>query len=215
MIEEELARPGLSARPRRRLELGLQEFARSAVVAGYGVTFIRPAIEADIAAGTVDVGRVEDSPVANDLARPSAGRAETPSHRLSSPGAVDARVIVAGGLEQLPDARSFRVDSPPRRRAAGTSSICRSSRTRADGPASHRIDDVSVHARAGDSIVALGGGSAIDLARRSPRPSSCRPSIPTTYAGARTTYYGGAIPSGRCGVRSRRCGPRRSSTTST
>src|SRR5439155_577797 len=43
-----------------RLELGLQESARSAVTAGYGVTFIsRAAIEADLAAGTLAVARVK------------------------------------------------------------------------------------------------------------------------------------------------------------
>src|SRR6266699_1284318 len=46
--------------PDVRLELGLQESARSAVIGGYGVTFIsRSAIEGDLAAGTVAVGRVE------------------------------------------------------------------------------------------------------------------------------------------------------------
>jgi DNA-binding transcriptional LysR family regulator len=80
VIEEELREAGLRLRDLDvRLELGLQESARSAVVAGYGVTFIsRSAIEADIAAGTVDVGRVEglDPSRTISLVR-SAGRAET------------------------------------------------------------------------------------------------------------------------------------------
>ena len=80
VIEEELRAAGLRLRDLDvRLELGLQESARSAVVAGYGVTFIsRSAIESDIAAGTVDVGRVEglDPSRTISLVR-SVGRAET------------------------------------------------------------------------------------------------------------------------------------------
>ena len=80
VIEEELREAGVRLRDLDvRLELGLQESARSAVVAGYGVTFIsRSAIEADIAAGTVDVGRVEglDPSRTISLVR-SVGRAET------------------------------------------------------------------------------------------------------------------------------------------
>jgi DNA-binding transcriptional LysR family regulator len=60
VIDDELRAAGV--RPRDldvRLELGLQESARSAVLAGYGMTFIsRSAIEADLAAGTVATARV-------------------------------------------------------------------------------------------------------------------------------------------------------------
>jgi DNA-binding transcriptional LysR family regulator len=43
-----------------QLELGLQESVKSAVVAGYGVTFIsQTAIEAELAAGTLAVARVK------------------------------------------------------------------------------------------------------------------------------------------------------------
>jgi DNA-binding transcriptional LysR family regulator len=61
VIEDELRRAGTRLRDLEpRLELGLQESARSAVLAGYGVTFIsRAAIEADLAAGTLAVARVE------------------------------------------------------------------------------------------------------------------------------------------------------------
>ena len=57
VIEDELRRAGTRLRDLEpRLELGLQESARSAVLAGYGVTFIsRAAIEADLAAGTLAV----------------------------------------------------------------------------------------------------------------------------------------------------------------
>src|ERR671935_1426662 len=61
VIEDELRRAGTRLRDLEpRLELGLQESARSAVAAGYGVTFIsRAAIEADLAAGTLAVARVK------------------------------------------------------------------------------------------------------------------------------------------------------------
>src|SRR5438876_3634263 len=61
LLEDELRRAGTRLRDLEpRLELGLQESARSAVAAGYGVTFIsRAAIEADLAAGTFAVARVK------------------------------------------------------------------------------------------------------------------------------------------------------------
>lgn len=80
VIEEELRAAGVRLRDLDvRLELGLQESARSAVVAGYGVTFIsRSAIEADLAAGTVKVGRVEGLEPSREISLVrSAGRAET------------------------------------------------------------------------------------------------------------------------------------------
>jgi DNA-binding transcriptional LysR family regulator len=80
VIDDELRGVGLRLRDLDvRLELGLQESARSAVLAGYGITFIsRSAIEADVAAGTLAIGRVEGLDPARDiqLVR-SAGRAET------------------------------------------------------------------------------------------------------------------------------------------
>jgi DNA-binding transcriptional LysR family regulator len=61
VIEDELRRAGTRLRDLEpRLELGLQESARSAVSAGYGVTFIsRTAIETDLAAGTLALARVK------------------------------------------------------------------------------------------------------------------------------------------------------------
>jgi alcohol dehydrogenase class IV len=57
---------------------------------------------------------------------------------------------------------------------------------------SHRVDDVAALARSGDSVVALGGGSAIDLGKAvSAAAALPLVSVPTTYAGAEwTTYYG-------------------------
>jgi DNA-binding transcriptional LysR family regulator len=61
VIEEELRRAGLRLRDLDvHLELGLQESVKSAVSAGYGVTFIsRSAVEAELAAGTLAFARVE------------------------------------------------------------------------------------------------------------------------------------------------------------
>jgi DNA-binding transcriptional LysR family regulator len=80
VIDDELRAAGVRLRDLDvRLELGLQESARSAVVAGFGVTFIsRSAIEADLAAGTVAIGRVEGLEPSREIALVrSTGRAET------------------------------------------------------------------------------------------------------------------------------------------
>jgi DNA-binding transcriptional LysR family regulator len=60
VVEEELRRAGLKLRSLEpKLELGLQESVKSAVAAGYGVTFIsRTAIEGELAAGTLATARV-------------------------------------------------------------------------------------------------------------------------------------------------------------
>lgn len=80
VIEDELRRSGVRLRDLApRLELGLQESVRSAVQAGYGVTFIsRSAIEADLAAGRLAAARVEGlEPVREISLVRSAGRATT------------------------------------------------------------------------------------------------------------------------------------------
>ncbi|HEY6836252.1 MAG TPA: LysR family transcriptional regulator [Gaiellaceae bacterium] len=80
VIEDELRRAGTRLRDLEpRLELGLQESARSAVSAGYGVTFIsRTAIEADLAAGTLAVARVKGLDPAREIALVrSSGRSPT------------------------------------------------------------------------------------------------------------------------------------------
>jgi DNA-binding transcriptional LysR family regulator len=80
VIEEELRAAGVRLRDLDvRLELGLQESARSAVIGGFGVTFIsRSAIEADLAAGTVATARVEGLEPSREISLVrSTGRAET------------------------------------------------------------------------------------------------------------------------------------------
>jgi DNA-binding transcriptional LysR family regulator len=61
VVDEELRRAGLRVRELGpKLELGLQESVKSAVAAGFGVTFIsRTAIEGELAAGTLAMARVE------------------------------------------------------------------------------------------------------------------------------------------------------------
>ena len=80
VIEDELRRAGTRLRELEpRLELGLQESARSAVAAGYGVTFIsRAAIEADLAAGTLAFARVKGLDPSREISLVrSAGRSPT------------------------------------------------------------------------------------------------------------------------------------------
>src|SRR5881275_1779585 len=80
VIDDELREVGVRLRDLDvRLELGLQESARSAVLAGYGVTFIsRSAIDADVESGALAIARVDGLDPAREisLAR-SSGRAET------------------------------------------------------------------------------------------------------------------------------------------
>ncbi len=80
MIDDELREMGVRLRELDvRLELGLQESARTAVLNGFGVTFIsRGAIEADVAAGSLAIARVEGLEPSREiqLVR-STGRAET------------------------------------------------------------------------------------------------------------------------------------------
>ena len=95
MIDDELRELGLRLRDLNvKLELGLQESARAAVLAGVGATFIsRIAIEDDLDAGTLAVARVQGLEPARDvqLVRAS-GRAET---RI-------AQEFVAFARERLP-----------------------------------------------------------------------------------------------------------------
>ena len=80
VIEDELRRGPIRLRDLDvRLELGLQESVKSAVVAGYGVTFIsRSGVEAELAAGTLAAARVKGLEPAREisLVRPS-GRSPT------------------------------------------------------------------------------------------------------------------------------------------
>jgi DNA-binding transcriptional LysR family regulator len=60
VVEDELRRRGARLRAQARIELGLQESVKSAVVAGYGVSFISEAgLQGELATGTIDMARVE------------------------------------------------------------------------------------------------------------------------------------------------------------
>ena len=69
VIEEELRRAGIRLRDLDvHLELGLQESVKSAVTAGYGVTFIsRSAVETELAAGTLAAARVKGLEPAREI----------------------------------------------------------------------------------------------------------------------------------------------------
>src|SRR5437867_3442618 len=95
VIEDELREIGVRLRDLDvRLELGLQESARSAVIAGHGVTFIsRLAVESDLAAGRVATARVRGlDPVREIFLARAGGRSETRA----------ARSFIAYAREHLP-----------------------------------------------------------------------------------------------------------------
>jgi DNA-binding transcriptional LysR family regulator len=80
IVEDGLRRQGVKLRDLDvRLELGLQESARRAVEAGYGVTFIsRTAVESDLAAGRLAEARVKGLDATREISLASAsGRART------------------------------------------------------------------------------------------------------------------------------------------
>lgn len=80
VVEDELRRMGTRLRDLDvRLELGLQESVRSAVIAGYGVTFIsRTAVETDLAAGTLAEARLEGMDATREISLVrGAGRVST------------------------------------------------------------------------------------------------------------------------------------------
>ena len=80
VIEEELRAAGLRLRDFDvHLELGLQESVKSAVAAGFGVTFIsRSGVEAELAAGTIASARVKGLEPAREISLVrAAGRSPT------------------------------------------------------------------------------------------------------------------------------------------
>jgi DNA-binding transcriptional LysR family regulator len=94
LLEDELRRSGERLRDFDvPLELGLQESVRSAVLAGYGVTFIsRSAVEAELAAGRLGEARVRGLNLVRDVSLARAAR--------KSPTRV-AEAFVAFGKERL------------------------------------------------------------------------------------------------------------------
>jgi len=104
-------------------------------------------------------------------------------------------MIVRWGLETLPELldelglRSPLLVAGPRWEALA---LPLESQARWVEVPSHRVEDAAVLARAGDCVVAVGGGSAIDLGKAvSAAAALPLVSVPTTYSGAEwTTYYG-------------------------
>jgi DNA-binding transcriptional LysR family regulator len=95
VIEDELRKSGTRLRDLDvRLELGLQESVRSAVLAGHGVTFIsRLAIDSDLATGLLATARVRGlDPVREIFLARASGRSETRA----------ARAFVAFARERVP-----------------------------------------------------------------------------------------------------------------
>jgi DNA-binding transcriptional LysR family regulator len=94
MVEDELRKSGRRLRDLDSpLELGLQESVRSAVQAGYGVSFIsRRAVESDLAAGTLAEARVRGLDLAREISiARAAGRA----------GSAAAQAFVSFARERL------------------------------------------------------------------------------------------------------------------
>jgi DNA-binding transcriptional LysR family regulator len=80
VIEDELRRAGVRLRDLDvRLELGLQESVKSAVEAGYGITFIsRTAVEKELASGALVEARVAGLEPAREISLVrAAGRSQT------------------------------------------------------------------------------------------------------------------------------------------
>jgi DNA-binding transcriptional LysR family regulator len=95
VLEDELRKTGTRVRDLDvRLELGLQESVRSAVLAGHGVTFIsRLAIESDLATGLLATARVRGlDPVREIFLARASGRSETRA----------ARAFLAFARERVP-----------------------------------------------------------------------------------------------------------------
>ena len=95
VIEDELRKAGTRLRDLDvRLELGLQESVRSAVLAGHGVTFIsRLAVESDLATGLLATARVRGlDPVREIFLARATGRSETRA----------ARAFLAFARERVP-----------------------------------------------------------------------------------------------------------------
>jgi DNA-binding transcriptional LysR family regulator len=110
VVEDELRRLGLRLRDLDvRLELGLQESVRSAVLAGYGVTFIsRAAVESELASGALAAARIEgmDGRREISIAR-GTGRSQTRVADAFATFAVERAASVGRELGLLPSGEAL------------------------------------------------------------------------------------------------------------
>jgi maleylacetate reductase len=106
-------------------------------------------------------------------------------------------MIVRWGLEALPDVVAEAGMQRPLLVASPRWKLSIEAANRWSEVPSHRVEDAAE--LAGDGVIAVGGGSAIDLGKAvSAAASVPLVSVPTTYAGAEwTTYYGVRDPSRR------------------
>jgi hypothetical protein len=187
VIEDELRQAGVRLRDLEpRLELGLQESAKAAVVAGYGVTFIsRAAISADLAAGTLATARVKGLDPARDisLVRSAAARRRAPRSSSSSR---------ASGCDRPLGSRARRAA-----RRAGHPAAVRRERSlgdplRATGRWNEVPSDRIVGCRRGHRrnrrAAAVGGGS--DRPAKPFRRDGTAPGVGADDLLTRTGYYG-------------------------
>ena len=191
VIDDELREKGMRLRDLDvRLELGLQESVKSAVEAGHGVTFIsRTAVEPELAArhprgGSGRGPRALPRDLAGSRRRPRVDSRRRRVRRVR-PG---TRVNVRWGLEELPgllDELGKRAAVPRGEPALGAAGRGRRALVGGSlGPDRRR----GAGGRAADVLLALGGGSAIDLAKAiSVETGLPVVSIPTTYSGAEWT----------------------------
>ena len=171
VIEDELRKAGLRLRDLDvQLELGLQESVRSAVLAGHGIAFIsRLAVEADLDDGPCrDGARARARSRARDLPRPRKRTQRDPRRarvRRVRAGAA-ARVIVRWGLAELPKVLGeLGIEEPllvASERWAGTNLGVRTVARWTEVP-SDQVAAAAEHV--GDGVLAVGGGSAIDLGK--------------------------------------------------
>ena len=196
IVEDELRSVGSRLRDLDvRLELGLQESVRSAVQAGYGVTFIsRSAVEPELAAGSLTAAqgrgaRRQAGDLARARVRPDADARRRRLRRVRARQARSRdRPLGARGAAGAGGERPLVVASARWRDVLDAAD-------RWEEVPSHRIE---VPAGA-DTIVAIGGGSAIDTGKAASAASGLPlVSVPTTYSGAEwTSFYGVRDPDRR------------------
>ena len=173
-----------------RLELGLQESVRSAVQAGFGVTFIsRSAVESELAAGTLTAARVEglDAKREISLVRATGRTATRAAHAFVEFARERARMIVRWGLERAARrAGGARLERPFARRERRAGRRARRFRRRAlvGGPVGPDRGPRRGRRRSSPSA-----GAARSTPRKAASAETGLPlvSVPTTYSGAEWT----------------------------